>query len=76
MSHAEFQAQGGRTKPRQRTPSPERKPLKVHKEVGIGQKRKTSEFGADVAKKLDDNKTAKPKPKAKVKLAIASDDED
>jgi len=74
MGAEEFKTTGGRTKPRKRTPSPERKPLKVHKEVGIGKKERSNEFAADSAKP-----PAKPpaaKAKAKVKLAIASDDED
>jgi regulator of nonsense transcripts 1 len=74
MNNAEFLTQGGRTKPRRRTPSPERKPLKVHKEVGIGRKEKANEFTEDAVKQQQQNK-AKAKAKAKVKLAIASDDE-
>merc|ERR1711920_1134705 len=60
---------GGRTKPRAKTPSPDR-PLRVVKEVGIGRKNKASEFstvGGVPAK-------AKAKPKARV--AIASDGSD
>jgi len=63
---------GGRTKPRARTPSPERKPLKVVKEVGIGRKNKVNEF----AKAAPPQSQAKAKAKAKPKVAIASDDED
>merc|ERR1712061_199808 len=51
---------GGRTKPRKRTPSPERKPLKVSKEVGIGRKSKGDGLSAEAKPSQ-----AKAKPKAK-----------
>lgn len=66
---------GGRQKPRQRTPSPERKPLKVVKEVGIGRRDKKDEFAPAAAPGQAAGK-AKAKAKAKAKLAIASDGED
>jgi len=76
-----FQAQGGRKKgTRKRTPSPERKPLKVFKETGIGRKNKANEFesASAAAEKSAPKAEAKPKAKAKakVKLAVESDDEE
>merc|ERR1719215_1076812 len=60
---------GGRLKPRRRTPSPERKPLKVMKEIGIGRKNKASEFETPTQK-------AKAKAKMKPKVAVESDDDE
>merc|ERR1712107_549016 len=68
-------AKGGRTKPRKRTPSPERKPLKVQKEVGVGRKEKANEFAQTAGPGATANKP-KAKAKAKVKLAVASDSDD
>jgi len=62
---------GGRTKPRQKTPSPDR-PLKVVKEIGIGRRNKASEFGPATN---GPGAKAKAKPKAKAKVAIASDED-
>jgi len=61
---------GGRTKPRQKTPSPDR-PLRVVKEVGIGRRGKKNEFEASSGPGA--KAKAKPKPKAKTRVAIASD---
>eukprot|EP00930_Biecheleria_cincta_P047369 TRINITY_DN32820_c0_g1_i1.p1 TRINITY_DN32820_c0_g1~~TRINITY_DN32820_c0_g1_i1.p1 ORF type:complete len:1307 (-),score=272.20 TRINITY_DN32820_c0_g1_i1:41-3961(-) len=71
-----FKAMGGRTRARQKTPSPERKPLKVFKEVGIGRKAKGEQFAP--ASVPSEKPAAKTKPKAKAKVAIAaeSDGED
>mmetsp|Transcript_6214 Transcript_6214/g.13380 ORF Transcript_6214/g.13380 Transcript_6214/m.13380 type:complete len:1321 (+) Transcript_6214:150-4112(+) len=71
------QVKGGRTKPRQKTPSPDR-PLRVVKEVGIGRKRGVNEFA-----KIEPASTsassgaakAKAKVKAKPKLAVESDED-
>jgi regulator of nonsense transcripts 1 len=67
------QVKGGRTKPRAKTPSPERKPIKVVKEVGIGRRKVASEFAAGSS---GPGAKAKPKAKAKARVAIASDGED
>jgi len=64
---------GGRTKARAKTPSPERKPLKVVKAVGIGRKNRTDEFATTTERT---EMKEKAKAKAKGKLAIASDEED
>jgi len=64
------QVKGGRTKPRQRTPSPVRS-TKVVKEIGIGRRSQTNEF-ATAGKPA----AGKAKAKAKVKLAVASDGSD
>eukprot|EP00927_Polykrikos_kofoidii_P045974 TRINITY_DN4013_c0_g3_i1.p1 TRINITY_DN4013_c0_g3~~TRINITY_DN4013_c0_g3_i1.p1 ORF type:complete len:1279 (+),score=261.33 TRINITY_DN4013_c0_g3_i1:76-3912(+) len=66
----DIQAKGGRTKPRQRTPSPERA-SRVVKEVGIGRRTKNNEFASAVGGRT----AAKAKPKAKPKLALSSDGE-
>jgi len=60
---------GGRTKPRQKTPSPDR-PLRVVKEVGIGRRKQANEFGSANG---GSQQKAKAKPKAKARVAIASD---
>lgn len=62
---------GGRKGARAKTPSPERKPLKVVKEVGIGRRNKTNEFVPAGSSQGN----AKPKPKAKTRVAIASEGE-
>lgn len=64
---------GGRQKPRQKTPSPDR-PLRVVKEIGIGRKNKANEFAGTSAAPAQAK--AKPKAKAKAKLAAASDDDE
>merc|ERR1711862_1030175 len=66
------QVKGGRTKPRAKTPSPDR-PLRVVKEVGIGRRKHASEFAAT---SNGPQAKAKPKAKAKARVAIASDGED
>jgi len=63
---------GGRTKPRQKTPSPERGPLRVVKEVGIGRKNKSDEFSRASAGGAAKAK-AVPKAKSKAKLSLESE---
>merc|ERR1712039_780122 len=55
---------GGRTKPRAKTPSPDR-PIRVVKEVGIGRRKNTNEF----APASGPQGKAKAKAKAKAKVA-------
>jgi len=68
---SKFKAQGGRTKARVKTPSPDR-PAKVIKEIGIGRRNKVDQF----AKAGPPEKKAKAKAKAKVAIAAGSDDDD
>merc|ERR1719410_204019 len=56
---------GGRTKPRVRTPSPDR-PLKVQKVVGIGRRNKVDEFTS--ASSAQERIKAKAKVKAKARV--------
>lgn len=65
---------GGRQKPRQRTPSPDR-PIRVVKKVGIGRKNHANEFSS-IGRPAPDSgpqAKAKAKPKAKPKLSMASE---
>lgn len=65
---------GGRTKPRVRTPSPDRPLKKVQKVVGIGRRNKVDEFTS--ASSAQEKARAKAKMKAKARVAIASDGSD
>merc|ERR1719498_760230 len=65
------QVKGGRTKARQRTPTPPRAP-KVVKEIGIGRKNKKDEFAPSGGAGPAAAGKAKAKPKAKPKLSIAA----
>jgi hypothetical protein len=67
-----MRVQGGRKGARKRTPSPDRKPLKVVKEVGIGRRNKMGEF----SKVGPPSASVPAKPKRKPKVAIASSDDD